>query len=208
MIMLNIFRTILYIVHMFGNLPINVYFLSLFLLCLMCTPGDVTAYEFDLKRDTCKNLVLADVLQPSTAYNIAYEWNRFGSIRNWHFEEDSGVGNINGMQCVKQEFDTTLSLPHVFSDYISRLNFDVHISKKICVKNNVMTELVHVDDVSVLSEFSIIEVVTKHGDTLNSSNTIHYELPWYLQFIKGVVDGHIRSSVEDKFKVFVKELCS
>ena len=193
---------------MLGNMLVNMHFLLLVVVCWTCMPRDVTAFEFEFEQDVCPGLVLADALQPSTAYNVAYEWNRFGRVRNWHFEEDSSVGYINGMHCVKQEFDTTLSLPHVFSDYISSLNFDVHISKRICVKNNVMTELVHVDDVSMLSGFSIIEVVTKHGNTLNSSNTIHYTLPWYLQFIEGTVDGHIRKSLEDKFKVFKIELCS
>ena len=193
---------------MLENMLVKMHFLLLVAVCWTCMPVHVTAFEAEFKQDVCPNLVLTDTLQPSIAYNVAYDWNRFGRLRNWHFEEDSSVGNVNGMHCVKQEFDTTLSLPHVFSEYINSLNFDVHISKKICVKKNVMTELVHVDDVSLLSEFSIIEVVTKNGQTLHSSNTIQYNLPWYLEFLQSTVDNHIRKSLEDKFKVFIRELCS
>ena len=134
--------------NMLENMLVKMQFLLLVAVCWTCMPVHVTAFEVEFKQDVCPNLVLTDTLQPSIAYNVAYDWNRFGRLRNWHFEEDSSVGSINGMQCVKQEFDTTLSLPHVFSEYINSLNFDVHISKKICVKKNVMTELVHVDDVA------------------------------------------------------------
>ena len=176
-------------------------------ICLTYITSTIGTLQFEYTQPVCPELVLEDALHPGTAYNIVYQWNRFGKLKNWHFSE-ANVHNIKQMHCVKEDFQSTLSLPHVFSDYLNNLLFDLHISKNICLKNNVMTELVHVDDVSVISKFQILEVVTKTNDTLTASTTVKYNLPWYLQFLQSTVDQHIRKSLEDKFKVFAQVLCT
>ena len=176
-------------------------------ICLTYITSTIGTLQFKYTQPVCPELVLEDALHPGTAYNIVYQWNRFGKLKNWHFSE-ANVHNIKQMHCVQEDFQSTLSLPHVFSDYLNNLLFDLHISKNICLKNNVMTELVHVDDVSVISKFQILEVVTKTNNTLTASTTVKYNLPWYLQFLQSTVDQHIRKSLEDKFKVFAQVLCT
>ena len=176
-------------------------------ICLTCITSTVGTFQFEYTQAVCPGFVLEDALQPGIAYNIIYEWNRFGKLQNWHFSE-ANVHDIKQMHCVKEDFQSTLSLPHVFSDYLNNLLFDLHISKNICLKNNVMTELVHVDDVSAISKFQILEVVTKVNDTLTASITVKYNLPWYMQFLQSTVDQHIRNSLEDKFRVFIRVLCA
>ncbi len=172
--------------------------------------SSAAAFEFEFEQDLCHKtpeVSLNDALDPQTAFNIVFRWNRFGTVHNWKFEDDNSIKNVKDMKCVKLEFDTALSLPRFFSDFISSVNFKVHIHKRICLKNNIMTELVDVDDVSLITGFSAVEVSKRVGNKLRSTITVHYNLPWYFQFLTSSVDEHIRESFRDRLKVMVKELC-
>lgn len=193
-----------------GGLGFTRFFFAWVCLLLTSNPS-VEAFEFEYEQNLCvksPEIKLKDALDPQTAYNIVYRWNRFGTVHNWKFEEDTSIHNVKDMVCVKLEFDTALSLPRFFADYISSVHFKVRIRKRICVKNNIMTELVDVDDVSLLSGFSAVEVTKKIGNKLQSTITVHYELPWYFQFLKSSVDEHMRKSFQDRLTVMVREFCS
>jgi len=183
-----------------------------FYICLCMCIFSARALKFEVVQKTCESasqsVQLENALNPDTAYNIIYRWNRFGIVRDWQFQEDEEDEFKKNMHCVKLQFISRLMLPNVFSQYLSDLSYDVGIQKSLCYRNNILTELVHVNDVSVLSDFSAIEVTKVANGYLKSSVSVHYQIPWYFAVLKPIVDKHVQQSFTDRLVVLNEELCS
>ena len=117
---------------------------------------------FSVQESTPGADTLARMLDSKVAYNVAYQWNRFGSIKNWIFEDEDTTENLaklHGMQCARAEFVAMLSLPKTFQDYLPmQTAYNIHMPKKLCLQGHVVTEFSRIADVSFFTDFNLIEI--------------------------------------------------
>ena len=158
-------------------------------------------------QTTAPRMHLARMLDSSHAYNIAYTWNRFGKIKNWVFVEDTPSNTVHGMRCAHAEFVTMLALPSVFKDYLPLQSaYEVHMHKKLCVQGSVLTEMSRVDDVSFFTDFNIIEISRRQGDSVSTDVEVYYNVPWYLMFLHSNINAYLQQSVQDRLRIMYDTL--
>ena len=165
------------------------------------------SFEFEVNQPGCANMHLQSAVNNQVAYNIIYTWNRFGVIHDWKFEPNPSA-SIKGLHCVRYSFMSQLQLPDFFQTYLNSVKYGVRIHKDVCSKGNVLTEVVHVDDTSVLTDFDALEVSTWRKNELTSTVTVSYNLPWYFVFLQSAVETHLKASFRDKLMQMKKVLCA
>ena len=109
---------------------------------------------------------------------------------------------------MRRKWSSHLQLPDFFQTYLNSVKYGVRIHKDVCSKGNVLTEIVHVDDTSVLTDFDALEVSTWQKNELTSTVTVSYNLPWYFKFLQSSVETHLKASFRDKLIQMKQVLCS
>ena len=112
---------------------------------------------------------------------VAYQWNRFGQIKNWVFEEEDRAGSLHGMQCARAEFVATLSLPSVFQEYLpvttdaGRIQHP-HAQEAVSAGPG-CTEFSRVEDVYFFIDFNLIEISRLLDGSITTDVEVCYEVP-------------------------------
>lgn len=140
---------------------------------------------------------MARVLDPATAYNIVYRWNRFGRIMRWTYSEDP-EHRVQGMRCAHASFTAELAVPDFFAAYLPvQTMYEINMQKKVCVYNNVITEVSRLQDTAFLSDFKCMEISRLKGHTVTTTADLNYSVPWYLSFLKPKINTYLQKSIED-----------
>lgn len=140
------------------------------------------------------------VLDPATAYNIIYRWNRFGRITHWTYSEDP-EHHVRGMRCAHATFAAELAVPDFFAAYMPvHTMYGINMHKKVCVYNDVITEVSRLDDTALLSEFKSMEISRLQGDTVTTTVEVNYSVPWYFSFLKPRINTYLQDSMEDRIR--------
>ena len=172
----------------------------------MCT-NKIPKFSFSMqtRASNASKAQLARMLDPKVAYNVAYQWNRFGGIKNWVFEEEDA--RVNNMQCARAEFIASLSLPGVFQQYLpSKAAYNIHMHKKLCMQGLVATEVSRVEDVYFFTDFNMIEISRLLDGSITTDVEVYYRVPWYLIFLKANINAYLKQSIQDRLRIMYQNL--
>jgi hypothetical protein len=173
------------------------------------TPNHPPQFTFSVQESMSK-AQLVRVLDPKVAYNVAYQWNRFGQIKDWAFEEEDAQdrpGSMHGMQCTRARFIASLMLPKSFQEYLPvQAAYSIHMHKKLCLQNLVITEFSRVEDVYFFTDFNLIEISRLHNDSITTDVEVYYNVPWYLMFLKANINAYLEQSIKDRLRIMYQTL--
>ena len=166
-----------------------------------------TNFDIDQKQKSCASIDPYKMLDADTAYNIAYLWTRKGGLSKWEFETLHDDTKPYKMNCVKYKFDAKLHLPKAFEQYITGLYCNINILKRVCVFENIVTEIAFVEGTSIFSDFHSVEVSRINEDFIETSVKARYQIPWYFSFLESAINEHLGNSLKDHLSVMRDVLC-
>jgi hypothetical protein len=149
------------------------------------------------------------VLDSAIAYNIAYKWNRFGLIKNWYFTNNAeNSSRFSNMHCAHSDFVAEVTIPDTFSAYIPvKSHYDIALHKKVCVTQNIITELSKIEDVNFFTNLHFIEISRVGSGVISTTVEVYYVIPWYMTFLKSTINTYIQHSVEDRIMTMYTAIC-
>ena len=171
------------------------------------TPKQPAKFTFSVQASAhnISKSQLSRILDPKVAYNIAYQWNRFGGIKNWVFENENR--NVHDMKCARAEFVATLSLPGMFQEYLpTHTAYNIHLHKKLCMQGLVVTEFSRIEDVYFFTGFNVIEISRLLDGSITTDVEVYYNVPWYLIFLKANIDAYLKQSIQDRLRITYQAL--
>ena len=139
----------------------------------------------------------------SNLYNVAYEWTKHRELKSWNYNILPHAQNKSDTKnCIRIEYDTEVAIPKFFEDYMPSVFSKfaaIHLSKVVCVKNNLLTEQITVQHVPIIDEMQmhVKGYINKRSKNVDFNVQSIIEYPWYLLFIKFQIEKHIEKSLRE-----------
>lgn len=138
-------------------------------------------------------------------YNNAYEWTHHNTITHWSYRP---VETSNYQQCVLVSYFAPVQVPKFIRDYVFNPYLQTHIKKTVCVKDNVLTETVHVDGIRLISDVKLQmqAQILQQEHKVQYECTIDFDVPWYLSLLTKQITVHVERSVLEYMDMLTRSL--
>ena len=170
----------------------------------------------------------ADPRSQTTLYNEAYEWTKQVPLHHWNFDElpatrrlrrTLGTDPHENLECSHVSYSSVVKIPHTLDAYLDLGHFDAHVNKTVCASAHGVYSQITLSNILVVGSVDIKSEMRRHtgpvhvgrdkklpaGDTVVTTCTATYDLPWYLHWIDA--NSMIYSSYHRDAQANTHQLC-
>jgi hypothetical protein len=176
---------------------------------------DVTFEQHNSREASCRRTAgafdLQKALDNSTLYDQVFHWMHERDVEYWNYSVQDKNSATPDLRCVTVSYKTFVASPTFFARLLQNFHmavqFPIAVDKQICLagrslmeSTRLSTPLIH--DMNMRGRYEVT------NDTIKSVVEMHYDLPWYIDFLVYDVSEHLKTNLKEKVDAVAESLCS
>jgi len=176
---------------------------------------DVTFEQHNSREASCRRTAgafdLQKALDNSTLYEQVFHWMHERDVEYWNYSVQDKNSATPDLRCVTVSYKTFVASPTFFARLLQNFHmavqFPIAVDKQICLagrslmeSTRLSTPLIH--DMNMRGRYEVTD------DTIESVVEMHYDLPWYIDFLVYDVSEHLKTNLKEKVDAVAHSLCS